>query len=74
MIVSFFLGAGFSFAILLSNGDAFDRFYYLFCYIQEFMQTGVKKPYRQNGVKAPENFHFTVPVFLSIVLFAGGVY
>ena len=74
MIVSFFLGAVFSFAILLSTGDVFARFYYLFCYIREFMQTGVKKPYCQNGVSAPENFHFTVPVFLSIVLFAGGVY
>lgn len=74
MIVSFFLGAGFSLAILLSTGEASERFCYLFCYIREFIKTGIKKPYVQNGVGAPENFHFTVPVFLSVVLFAGGVY
>ena len=26
------------------------------------------------GMSFPENFHFTVPIFLSAVLYAGGVY
>ncbi len=26
------------------------------------------------NVASPENFHFTIPVFMSVVLYAGGVY
>ena len=40
-----------------------------------FTVTGEIRPYYSKGdVGFPENFHFTVPIFLSAVLYAGGVY
>lgn len=73
MLVSFLLGAVFSLAILISSGNFCRRFQYLICYFREYFHTGKVKPYYQKGM-ALENFHFTVPVFLSVVLYAGGVY
>lgn len=67
-------GAGISLAILILNGDAFSRFWYLREYIREYFQTGEIKPYYKGNVASPENFHFTIPVFMSVVLYAGGVY
>lgn len=74
MVVSFFIGAGISFAILISNGGIQSRFCYFMHYLQDFARTGERKPYYQKGMSSLENFHFTVPVFLSIALYAGGVY
>lgn len=71
--VSFFLGAVISVAILIFCGDIRQRFQYFFLYFQDFLHTGKVKPYYRKGM-ALENFHFTVPVFLSVVLYAGGVY
>lgn len=74
ILVSFFLGACLSFAILISNGDFRQRFQYLFAYIHKLIRTREISPYYQKGMNASENYHFTVPVFLSVVLYAGGVY
>lgn len=71
--VSFLLGAVISVAILIFCGDIRQRFQYFFQYFQDFLHTGKVKPYYRKGM-ALENFHFTVPVFLSVVLYAGGVY
>ena len=30
--------------------------------------------YRRKSIAAPENFHFTIPVFISVLLYAGGIY
>lgn len=67
-------GAGISIAILILNGDVFSRFWYLREYIREYFQTGKIRPYYRGNVASPENFHFTIPVFMSVVLYAGGVY
>jgi len=29
---------------------------------------------RRKNIAAPENFHFTIPVFISVLLYAGGIY
>lgn len=71
---SLILGAGISIAILISNGDISQRFHYFYCYFRNFARTGQRKPYYRTGMSHLENFHFTVPVFLSAVLYAGGVY
>lgn len=70
---SFFLGAVISVAILIFCGDIRQRIQYFFQYFQDFLHTGEIKPYYRKGM-ALENFHFTVPVFLSVVLYTGGVY
>ena len=67
-------GAGISLAILISTGGIRRRFLYLYQYMNEFYCTGEIRPYYRKGMSFPENFHFTVPIFLSAVLYAGGVY
>lgn len=71
---SFMIGAGISLAILISNGDFRRRFQYFFQYMEDLIRSGERKPYIRKGMSETENFHFTVPVFLSTLLFAGGLY
>lgn len=73
ILVSFLAGAVLSLAILLFFGGFSARFHYLFSYISEYMRTGIVKPYYKKGMSF-ENIHFTVPIFLSVLLYAGGVY
>lgn len=73
ILFSFLIGAVIAAAILVLNGNICQRFQYLIGYIREFIETGRKSPYYKKGM-APENFHFTVPVFLSAILGAGGLY
>ena len=74
ILVSLFIGAGISLAILISVGEFRQRFHYFAQYLSEYMSGGQKKPYYNKDMTALENFHFTVPVFLSVMLYAGGVY
>ena len=74
IVYSLLAGAGISLAILISTGGIRRRFLYLYQYMNEFYCTGEIRPYYRKGMRFPENFHFTVPIFLSAVLYAGGVY
>ena len=74
MLVSFFAGACISAAILLSNGEWKRRCQYLTAYVRDLVCTGQIRPYYKKGMNTLENFHFTVPVFLSVALYAGGLY
>ncbi|WP_373211943.1 prepilin peptidase [Ruminococcus sp. 5_1_39BFAA] len=71
---SMLIGAGISAAILISTGGISQRFLYFILYVRELISTGKITPYYRGGMSSPENFHFTVPVFLSVVLYAGGAY
>ena len=81
---SFLIGAVISAALMISGGILCQRIQYLFCYVSDFFKTGKRKPYgkrcsrRTQTARRPrlplENFHFTVPIFLSALLYAGGVY
>lgn len=73
MFCSFCLGAVLSLAFLISCGNLKERFSYFFNYFYQYYQTGIVCPYMTKGRQA-ENFHFTVPVFLGIMLYAGGLY
>lgn len=74
MFASVLIGAGISAAILISTGSVRQRFRYFWDYISNFAASGERKPYFRKEVNVPENFHFTVPIFLSVLLYAGGVY
>ena len=74
VLYAFVIGAGISLAILISTGNICHRLHYLYQYISDLYRTGNLKPYYRKGMSVPENFHFTVPVFLSVLLYAGGVY
>ena len=49
------------------------RIQYLVKYMKTYIRTGERKAYYRNGT-AWENIHFTVPVFMSVMLYAGGMY
>ena len=74
MFYSLLAGAGISLAILISTGGLRQRILYLYQYMKEFYCTGEIRPYYRKGMEYPENFHFTVPIFLSVLLYAGGAY
>lgn len=73
IVSSFVLGAVISLAILIFCGSFLTRICYLIRYFLTFFRTGEATPYYRKGM-ALENFHFTVPVFMSVMLYAGGVY
>lgn len=73
IMVSFLIGAVLSLAILISCGIFCQRFLYLLDYLNEFARTGKRKPYYKKGM-AMENIHFSVPIFLSVMLYTGGIY
>ena len=61
--------------------EAVDNSWVLFSimagFLLQLLEKGPKgeiRPYYRKGMKHPENFHFTVPIFLSALLYAGGVY
>ena len=54
-------------------GGFSQRIQYLIKYMKTYIRTGERKAYYRNGT-AWENIHFTVPVFMSVMLYAGGMY
>lgn len=73
IIISFFIGAVFSAAFLLVCGNGAERFHYFFQYLSDYKRTGRLEPYFKRG-KQVENIHFTVPILLGMLLYAGGFY
>lgn len=74
IFISMLTGACISFAILRSEGNFCHRFHYFFSYVKETIETRQIRPYTKRDISSLECFHFTVPIFLSAVLYAGGVY
>nr|WP_294659534.1 prepilin peptidase [uncultured Blautia sp.] len=70
---SFFCGAVLSLAVLVCLGEGWQRMIYLAEYLTEYIRTGVRKPYYRKGA-AIENIHFTVSIFMSVMLYTGGLY
>ena len=70
---SFFAGALISFAVLLFCGNFRQRLRYLTGYLENYIRTGRPEPYYRKG-NMIENIHFTVPIFMSVMLYAGGIY
>ena len=70
---AFLSGAGISLAVLICSGEMWNRIQYLTGYLSEYVRSGIRKPYYQKGT-AVENIHFAVPVFMSVMLYAGGIY
>lgn len=58
---SFLAGAVISLAILIFCGNPAERLRYLTSYLEDYLRTGIRKPYYHRGF-ALENFHFTIPV------------
>lgn len=73
MAISFLFGAVFSAAFLVVCGNMADRFKYLLHYFIRFENTRCIAPYFKRG-KRMENIHFTIPILLGMMLYAGGFY
>ena len=70
---SFLIGAVIAVALMVSYGIVCQRILYLLHYLSDYFKTGKREPYCKRGMSL-ENFHFTVPIFLSALLYAGGIY
>lgn len=73
MAVSFLLGALVSLVLLIRRRNLKKRLLYFIAYIGRFYQTRQWVPYRDKRDRSGE-FCFTVPIFLSVLLYMGGVY
>lgn len=73
IFISFFLGGIISLGILLSNGTLYFRLRHFAAYIHNILKTKQIIPYYKQGSQ-PENIHFTVPILLGVILYAGGIY
>ena len=74
IFISFLTGAGISAALLIFNHNFCERILYFIEYVKCTVSTGKISSYRRKYIAAPENFHFTIPVFISVLLYAGGIY
>jgi prepilin peptidase CpaA len=73
ILVSFFAGAILSAAILAETGSLKIRLRYFAGYFQNIYFRKTIVPYCQRG-KRLENIHFSVPVFMAVMLHIGGFY
>ena len=67
IIISFLAGAVIAIPVLLFRCNTKERFVYFFTYLNHVLVTKTFPPYLAPG-KHPENIHFTVPVFCSVLL------
>ena len=73
IIISFIFGAILAAAILVSCGNLKERLRYFAEYITRTLQTKKITAYYKSGMPI-ENFHFSIPILMSIILYAGGIY
>lgn len=73
--IAFSLGFGavFSIAFMVLCGNVTERFRYFGSYMNAYLNGKNPGPYRKSG-KRMENFHFSVPILMSTMLFVGGFY
>ena len=63
--------------VIVRNGEIADRFYSLVHPEPDYYlywNTRIHGLTQEDTAHAPENFHFTIPVFISVLLYAGGIY
>ena len=73
MLWSFVAGGIAAFIRMIRAAGFRERFHYLYRYVLETRRSGRITPYRKKG-KRPENFPFSVPVFIAAVIVVGREY
>lgn len=68
---SFLLAAVISLPVLLFRCDVKERLTYFLDYMARLLSGQQMEPYLKPG-RRPENIHFTIPVFISVLLCTGG--
>ncbi len=64
---AFVFGAVISLIRMIHCGMAEERLRFFGTYVRECLRSGGIAPYRKPGMDRPENIHFTLPVFLSVL-------
>lgn len=74
MILTFLIGAVISVPVLIFRCSAKERFLYFLKYLNHVFISKSFPPYLTPG-RAPENIHFTIPIFCSVLLLTikGGI-
>ncbi len=72
MLRMFLTGGLLAGLLLLTTGSARERFRYLQRYVMRALQTGELPSYRKSGFR-PEHIHMTVPILLSVLMWAAGL-
>lgn len=67
MIIAFVIGGIISVPVLMFRCNIHERFSYFISYVVSVMQTRTIQPYLAPGAR-PENIHFTIPIFCSVIL------
>lgn len=73
IFVSIFCGGILSLGILFIHGNLISRLGYFCHYIHTSIRNRKIYPYYQPGER-PENLHFTVAIFMGVILYVGGIY
>lgn len=78
LILSFLIAAFFSLLKMAAQHDFLQRMQYLLSYLHDVFTTGSWELYAQDisdhKIRKKGKVHFALPVFISVMLFAGGVY
>ncbi len=74
LFYSLVAGAAVSLGILCYRGILMERAAYFMGYMEQTIRTRRITPYLRKGMDRPENIHFTIPVFCSLVIGALGWY
>ena len=74
IVLSFFIGAFLSIPVLIFRCNGKERFLYFFNYLNHIFKSKSFPPYLAPG-RNPENIHFTIPIFCSVLLLTikGGI-
>ena len=73
IILSFFFGAILAVAFIILCGNLRQRLRYFAEYLTRVSKTKKITAYYKSGMQI-ENFHFSIPIFMSIILYVGGIY
>lgn len=73
IVISFLFGAALSAAFIVACGNLQQRLRYFADYVSHFIHTKEIRPYYKSGAQI-ENIHFSIPIFMSVMLYAGGFY
>lgn len=67
-------GGVLSLVLMLAFSGVKGRLLYFSSWVSRGLRTGKWAPYRTGGTERTENFHFTVPVLMAAVCYAGGMF
>lgn len=73
IFIAFLAGAGISVILILWRRNLWNRLAYFYAYISNYFYIKKWEPYRRDE-DVDSHMHFSVPILISIILYAGGFY